>query len=61
MNKKLTLSIVTFSGIVALLTGGMESGIMYLENIALISLGCLYLSIKKKNNVVMQLKKMTYK
>ena len=57
MNKKLTLSIVTFSGIVALLTGGMESGIMYLENIALISLGCLYLSIKKKNNVVMQLKK----
>ena len=52
MNKKLTLSIVSFSGIAAFLTGGMESGIMYLGSIALISLSCFYVSIKKKNDAV---------
>lgn len=56
MNKKFTLSIVTFSGIVALLTGEMESGIIYFGNIALIYLGCLYVSIKKKNNAVNTIK-----
>ena len=47
-----SLSIVSFSGIAALLTGGMESGIMYLGSIALISLSCFYVSIKKKNDAV---------
>lgn len=57
MNKKLTLSVVTFSGIVAVLSGGIESGIVYAVNIILISLCYMYTSIKKKNDelsIVMQ-------
>ncbi|GAA0084868.1 hypothetical protein UT300007_13070 [Clostridium sp. CTA-7] len=56
MNKKLALSVVTFSGVIATLTGGIESGIMYAVNIALISLCCLYTSIKKKNDALTAVK-----
>lgn len=49
MNKKLALFVITLSGIFAILRGGMESGIMYAVNIALISLGCIYSSSKKNN------------
>lgn len=52
MNKKLALAVVTFSGIVAVLSGGIESGIMYAVNIALVSLYCVYSSTKKKNDEV---------
>lgn len=50
MNKKLALSVVTLSGIVAVLSGGIESGIKYAVNIALVSLYCVYSLTKKKND-----------
>ena len=50
MNKKLALFVITFSGIAAILRGGMESGIMYAVNITLVSLCCMYSSTKKKND-----------
>lgn len=50
MNKKIVLSLVAFSGIVAVLSGGIISGIMYAVDMVSISLCCAYLSTKKKND-----------
>lgn len=56
MNTKLALFVITLSGIAAILRGGIESGIMYAINIALVSLFCIYSSTKKKNNELFQIR-----
>ena len=49
MNKKLA---IVFSGIAALLSGGIKMMVAYAANIALISLGYLYMVNNKKNEIL---------
>jgi len=50
MNKKITLAVIIFSGVIATATGGVTEGIIYAINIVLISLCCSYTSSKKNND-----------
>ena len=49
MNKKIIISLITFSGIVTVLTGGIEDGVIYALQMISISLCLRYVSAKKKN------------
>ena len=53
MNKKLAILVIVFSGIAALLSGGIKMMVAYAANIAfLISLGYLYMVNNKKNEIL---------
>ena len=52
MNKKLAILVIVFSGIAALLSGGLKMMVAYAANIALISLGYLYMVNNKKNEIL---------
>ena len=52
MNKKLAILVIVFSGIAALLSGGIRMMVAYAANIALISLGYLYMVNNKKNEIL---------
>ena len=52
MNKKLANLVIVFSGIAALLSGGIKMMVAYAANIALISLGYLYMVNNKKNEIL---------
>ena len=52
MNKKLEILVIVFSGIAALLSGGIKMMVAYAANIALISLGYLYMVNNKKNEIL---------
>lgn len=52
MNKKLAILVIVFSGIAALLSGGIKMMVAYAANIALISLGYLYVVNNKKNEIL---------
>ena len=52
MNKKLAILVIVFSGIAALLSGGIKMMVTYAANIALISLGYLYMVNNKKNEIL---------
>ena len=52
MNKKLAILVIVFSGIAALLSGGIKMMVAYAANIALISLGYLYMVNNKKNDIL---------
>ena len=52
MNKKLAILVIVFSGIAALLSGGIRMMVAYAANIALISLGYLYM-VNNKNNEIL--------
>ena len=52
MNKKLAILVIGFSGIAALLSGGIKMMVAYAANIALISLGYLYMVNNKKNEIL---------
>ena len=52
MNKKLAILVIVFSGIAALLSGGIRMMGAYAANIALISLGYLYMVNNKKNEIL---------
>ena len=52
MNKKLAILVIVFSGIAALLSGGIKVMVAYTANIALISLGYLYMVNNKKNEIL---------
>lgn len=52
MNKKLAILVIVFSGIAALLSGGIKMMMAYAANIALISLGYLYMVNNKKNEIL---------
>ena len=52
MNKKLAILVIVFSGIAALLSGGIRIMVAYAANIALISLGYLYMVNNKKNEIL---------
>lgn len=52
MNKKLAILVIVFSGIAALLSGGIKMMMAYVANIALISLGYLYMVNNKKNEIL---------
>ena len=52
MNKKLAILVIVFSGIAALLSGGIKVMVAYAANIALISLGYLYMVNNKKNEIL---------
>ena len=52
MNKKLAILVIVFSGIAALLSGGIRMMVAYVANIALISLGYLYMVNNKKNEIL---------
>ena len=51
MNKKLAILVIVFSGIAALLSGGIRMMVAYAANIALISLGYLYMVNNTKNEI----------
>ena len=50
MKNKMSLFFIVFSGIAAFLIGGVNYAGIYVVNIALIYLSCLYVSSKNKNN-----------
>ena len=52
MNKKLAILVIVFRGIAALLCGGIKMMVAYAANIALISLGYLYMVNNKKNEIL---------
>lgn len=52
MNKKLAILVIVFSGIAALLSGEIRMMVAYAANIALISLGYLYMVNNKKNEIL---------
>ena len=52
MKKKLAILVIVFSGIAALLSGGIRMMVAYAANIALISLGYLYMVNNKKNEIL---------
>ena len=52
MNKKLAILVIVFSGIAALLSGGIKMMVAYAANIALIALGYLYMVNNKKNEIL---------
>ena len=52
MNKKLAILVIVFSGLAALLSGGIRMMVAYAANIALISLGYLYMVNNKKNEIL---------
>lgn len=52
MNKKIAILVIVFSGIAALLSGGIKMMVAYAANIALISLGYLYMVNNKKNEIL---------
>ena len=52
MNKKLAILVIVFSGIAAVLSGGIRMMVAYAANIALISLGYLYMVNNKKNEIL---------
>ena len=52
MNKKLAILVIVFSGIAALLSGGIKMMVAYAANIALISLGYLYMVNNKKDEIL---------
>ena len=52
MNKKLAILVIVFSGIAALLSGGIKMMVAYSANIDLISLGYLYMVNNKKNEIL---------
>ena len=52
MNKKLAILVIVFSGIAALLSGGIKMMVAYAATIALISLGYLYMVNNKKNEIL---------
>ena len=52
MNKKSAILVIVFSGIAALLSGGIRMMVAYAANIALISLGYLYMVNNKKNEIL---------
>ena len=52
MNKKLAILVIVFSGIAGLLSGGIKMMVAYAANIALISLGYLYMVNNKKNEIL---------
>ena len=52
MNKKLAILVIVFSGIAALLSGGIKMMVAYADNIALILLGSLYMVNNKKNEIL---------
>ena len=52
MNKKLAILVIVFSGIAALLSGGIRMMVAYAANIALILLGYVYMVYAKKNDIL---------
>mgnify|MGYP007115486613 CR=1 FL=1 len=52
MNKKLAILVIVFSGIAALLFGGIKMMMAYAANIALILLGYVYMVYAKKNDIL---------
>ena len=52
MKKKVAILVIVFSGIAALLSGGIKMMVAYAANIALISLGYLYMVNNKKNEIL---------
>ena len=52
MNKKLAILVIVFSGIAALLSGGIKMMMAYAANIALILLGYVYMVNSKKNEIL---------
>lgn len=52
MNKKLAILVIVFSGIAALLSGGIKMMMAYAANIALILLGYVYMVYAKKNDIL---------
>ena len=52
MNKKLAILVIVFSGIAALLSGGIKMMMAYASNIALILLVYVYMLYAKKNDIL---------